>query len=76
MESPVHSVNFLFEQLGLDSNDEAIELFISQHKPMACCGFLYEADFWSPSQAEFLKQAIEDDADWSMVVDQLNSMLQ
>ncbi|NMU76583.1 DUF2789 family protein, partial [Vibrio parahaemolyticus] len=31
--------------------------------------------FWTMSQANFLKQAIEEDADWAELVDQLDVML-
>jgi len=75
MESPAHNLNLLFEQLGLDSNDEAIDMFISKHKSIDYHGLLHEADFWSRSQADFLKQAVDEDADWAIVVDQLDSML-
>ncbi|TBT33456.1 DUF2789 family protein, partial [Vibrio parahaemolyticus] len=34
-----------------------------------------EASFWTHSQAAFLKQAIEEDADWAELVDQLDVML-
>ena len=33
MESPIHSLNSLFGQLGLDSTDDAIENFISSNNP-------------------------------------------
>jgi hypothetical protein len=36
---------------------------------------LYEADFWNNAQADFLKQAIDEDADWAEIVDHLNLML-
>ena len=75
MESPTHSLNLLFEQLGLNSNDEAIDMFINKHKSINYHGFLHDANFWSHSQAAFLKQAIDEDADWAIVVDQLDSML-
>jgi len=74
MEPYEHNLNALFNQLGLDDSDQAIEKFISQHKPVTC-GLLYEAGFWSKSQSTFLKEAIEEDAEWSIVVDQLDTML-
>ena len=74
MELTDHNLNSLFDQLGLDHSDEAIETFIRQHKPLGRI-LLYEADFWSRAQAAFLKQAVEDDADWAIVVDQLDSLL-
>jgi len=75
MESQDHNINSLFEQLGLDNTDEAIAAFISSHKPLLRHVSLHEADFWSRSQADFLQQAIAEDADWANVVDQLDIML-
>lgn len=75
MELPEHNLETLFEQLGLDNSDEAIEEFINRHKPVPHDLLLHEADFWSPAQAAFLKEAVEDDADWAMVVDSLDAML-
>ena len=75
MESPVHTINALFEQLGLEDSDDAIQMFIEQHKPLASEVALHEAAFWNASQADFLRQAIEEDADWAEVVDQLDAML-
>lgn len=70
-----HSINALFEQLGLESTDEAIEQFISNHKPLQHNVLLHEADFWNDSQALFLKEAIETNADWVSAVDHLGLML-
>jgi len=75
MEPPIHSLNSLFEQLGLENTEEFIEDFINLHKPIDKNMLLYKAEFWSASQASFLQQAIEEDADWSEVVDYLDSML-
>ena len=36
---------------------------------------LHEAPFWSASQADFLQQAIKEDADWALIVDELSVML-
>lgn len=75
MEMYRHSINALFEQLGLENTDEAIEQFISNHKPLQHNVLLYDADFWNNSQAMFLKEAVEADADWVSAVDHLNLML-
>lgn len=75
MELPVHTMHTLFEQLGLDSSDEAIAAFISAHKPLPKGQHLHEAGFWNSSQAAFLKQSIEEDADWAEVVDSLDTQL-
>jgi hypothetical protein len=75
MQPPVHSIGSLFLQLGLDYNELEIEAFISEHSPLAHDVLLHEAGFWNASQAAFLKQAVAEDADWAIVVDQLDSML-
>ena len=33
---------------------------------------LHEANFWNMSQASFLKEAVETDANWAKIVDELN----
>ena len=74
MESMSHDLSSLFEQLGLEDSNEAINYFISKHKPLSDHVPLHEAEFWNNTQAEFLKQAIDEDADWAIVVDQLDAM--
>ncbi|OQK15764.1 hypothetical protein AU255_16340 [Methyloprofundus sedimenti] len=75
METPTHSLASLFDQLGLDSSAQAIEDFINSNRYLPENIDLYQADFWNNSQAIFLKQAKEEDADWAEIVDQLNAML-
>ena len=75
MEAPIHSQTSLFLQLGLDSTDSAIETFIDSHRPLAGNIELHEAKFWSASQAFFLKQVKDEDADWAEIVDQLDALL-
>jgi hypothetical protein len=75
METHIHPLTALFDQLGLKSNDEDIQKFIHQHRPIPRETELHKAGFWSPSQASFLEQALDEDADWAEVVDQLNIML-
>jgi hypothetical protein len=75
MESTVHSQTSLFKQLGLDSTDSAIETFIGDHRPLPGNVELHEAKFWSASQASFLKQVKDEDADWIEIVDQLDALL-
>ncbi|MBZ2163379.1 DUF2789 domain-containing protein [Alteromonas stellipolaris] len=69
------TMSSLFEQLGLDSSDEAIDSFIETHKGLNKSQHIFQAPFWSESQAAFLKTAIEDDADWAEIIDQLNARL-
>jgi len=75
METPIHSLASLFDQLGLESTDQAIEDFINRNKLLPGHVDLYKANLWSASQASFLKQAKDDDADWAEIVDQLNTLL-
>ena len=75
METPAHSIVSLFDQLGLDSTDDAIDNFINKNSPLPGNIELHKADFWSTSQSSFLKQVIEEDADWAEIVDQLDAML-
>lgn len=75
MERYQHSIPELFKQLGLGSSKQEIEGFIMKNSGMAAGVAIHEAEFWSASQAEFLKQAIDEDADWAEIVDQLDAML-
>ncbi len=64
----------LFSQLGLANDEVSIKRFVNQHK-LAPGTLLYEADFWNNSQADFLQEAICQDADWAEIIDQLDNML-
>ena len=75
MESSIHSLNNLFAQLGLPSDQLAIETFIRNHSPLETNILLSDAPFWSPAQAAFLREEILKDADWAEVIDQLNAKL-
>jgi hypothetical protein len=75
MENPIHSIVSLFDQLGLDSSKEGINNFIDKHGQLAENIELHQANFWNASQASFLKQTLDDDADWVEIVNQLDAML-
>ncbi|HWT53273.1 MAG TPA: DUF2789 domain-containing protein [Rhodocyclaceae bacterium] len=75
MDEPVHPLRELFSQLGLDSDHAFIEAFITRHAPLHDAIKLDQAPFWTPQQAQFLCEALRDDADWASVVDQLNVAL-
>lgn len=62
----------LFVQLGLDSSESSIQKFIDKHKGMNDSGHIEEAPFWTESQAEFIRRAIVEDAEWAEVIDLLN----
>ncbi|MDR7069784.1 hypothetical protein J2X02_002635 [Pseudoxanthomonas japonensis] len=75
MELSVHPFSALFAQLGLPNDDDSIRQFIATHSPLPDDVRLEEAPFWSPAQAQLLREERLDDADWAMVVDRLNVAL-
>ena len=75
MELPVHKFRDLFRQLGLPDDSPAIESFIGAHRPLPPEVALADAPFWVPSQAQFLREEIADDADWAELVDSLDASL-
>jgi len=70
-----HSLTDLFNQLGLPGSPEDIRRFVTRHRPLAPQVRLADAPFWTPAQAQFLREEFTEDADWAEVVDQLNLML-
>jgi hypothetical protein len=75
MEAPMHSINNLFAQLGLPSDEASVEHFIKTHSPLPTGIALCDAPFWTPAQASFLHEELLNDADWAEVIDELNSQL-
>ncbi len=75
MEPTIHTLNNLFAQLGLPSDDVEIDNFIKTHSHLDTSLSLSEAPFWTLSQAAFLREEILKDADWAEVIDQLNARL-
>jgi len=75
MDPTIHELSSLFDQLGLESTDRAIEMFIDAHRPIQSNIELHETGFWSASQATFLKEAKDRDANWAAIVDQLDVLL-
>lgn len=64
------TMNALFAQLGLDSTDVAVKDFARDHHPLHLTGPLHESTIWNKGQADFLKQAIAQDSNWCVLVDQ------
>jgi len=75
MESGIHQLSDLFRQLGLPDDRLAIEAFVAAHRPLPKGVAMADADFWTPSQAQFLREEISEDGDWAELVDLLGSML-
>jgi len=74
MELPAYDLKTLFEQLGLPSEDSAIDDFIEAH-PLAAETKLIDADFWTPQQAQLLKEWLRADGEEAVMVDELNVRL-
>lgn len=75
MDTSLHLVKDLFLQIGLSNDDLEIEDFILKNKGIPPSTPIWEADFWTPSQADFLKESYDDDSDWVEAVDQLDALL-
>jgi hypothetical protein len=75
MNTPVHHFSDLFAQLGLPSDEPGIRQFIAAHAPLAPGLKLPEAPFWTPAQAAFLRESLQQDADWAELADQLSAAL-
>ncbi len=74
MDTSSHTMQTLFAQLGLSNSETAIENFIqNNHLPADIP--LENAAFWSAGQAQFIREAIAEDADWAEVVDHLDAQL-
>lgn len=74
MDTTESRMTNLFEQLGLDSSPEAIAGFIRAHQ-LPGDVTLAEATYWSDAQRQFLREELKEDADWAIVVDELNEAL-
>ena len=75
MDIETHTFSDLFEQLGLPTDPGAIAAFIEQHGPLEENLDLADAPFWTSAQAQFLRQSLDEDAEWAELVDQLNASL-
>lgn len=75
MDTTPHNLATLFQQLGLNPAEAAIEQFIASHRPLDDAIRLPDAPWWNAAQAAFLQEAIDQDADWAEQVDELDAML-
>lgn len=75
MELETPTLQTLFEQLGLESDQASIDDFVEQYGPLPDDVKVSEADFWTPQQQKFLKGELMLDAEWAPVVDELNVLL-
>ncbi|MGM0767841.1 MAG: DUF2789 domain-containing protein [Pseudomonadota bacterium] len=75
MDTSKHTLSTLFEQLGLASDNAAIDDFIARYSPLPSEIALQDAPFWSESQAQFLEEGLEDDSDWAEIIDELDAQM-
>ncbi|HUH38040.1 MAG TPA: DUF2789 domain-containing protein [Spongiibacteraceae bacterium] len=75
MDTSLHTIATLFQQLGLPADQRAIADFVGRHCPLAQHIQLPEAPFWTPAQAGFLREAWREDAEWCEAVDELDARL-
>ena len=74
MDTTPIDLSHLFEQLGLENQPNAIAQFIATHK-LAAQIHLTEAPFWTQAQKSFLAEALEADAQWTELIEQLDAQL-
>ncbi len=75
MDLSNHNLSGLFEQLGLPSSEKAIDIFIEYNKGISRMISIDKARVWTTSQATFLRESLEQDSDWTDVIDQLDARL-
>ena len=68
------NINMLFEQMGMDGDDAAIEAFIQKNQLPQSVKISY-ATFWTDNQRKFLKDEYRADAGWIEIIDELNTRL-
>ena len=75
MDLSSHNMSNLFKQLGLPSDETSIRQFIKDNGPIPADQPIYEASCFTDAQAAFLAQGLDEDSDWSEVIDTLHSAL-
>ncbi|QDZ91669.1 DUF2789 domain-containing protein [Shewanella decolorationis] len=74
MDTTPVDMSHLFEQLGLANQAQAITQFIATHK-LSPQTHLTDAPFWTQAQKSFLIEALEADAQWTELIEQLDAQL-
>ena len=75
MDKTFHGFTALFAQLGLPNDEVQIRQFIESHSPLSSATRLEDAQFWSASQASWLKDGWLHDSDWAEAIDRLSLAL-
>lgn len=74
MDTTPQDLSHLFDQLGIDSSEENIDKFIADNQ-IPKNVLISQAGFWSESQKSFLREAIDEDAQWSELIDHLDALI-
>ena len=72
--TPLHDFTTLFAQLGLDNSPQGIQQFTSSHR-LAKELSIENAPFWNKAQRAFIAESLQQDDEWSEVIDQLSNTL-
>ena len=75
MDTSLHHIKDLFLQIGLSNENSDIDNFVHENKGIPLGTPIWEADFWTRSQATFLKESYDEDSDWVEAVDHLDALL-
>ena len=75
MDKAIHHFSELFAQLGLPDDADSIANFLATHASSSADMRLPDAPYWTPAQAQFLRESLQQDSDWAVVVDQLGKAL-
>lgn len=70
MDTGRHDLPALFDQLGLPSDSDSINDFLASHELPAGTRLPF-ASFWTPAQRAFLKEALNEDAEWAEAADEM-----
>ena len=68
------TLELLFQQLGLDADQDSIDQFVEDHQ-LKAGEMMHLADFWTDQQKQFLSSHWQKDDEWSIVIDTLNDLL-
>ncbi len=74
MDTTESSMTNLFRQLGLPAGKTEIAAFIRDHQ-LPEDVLISAAPFWNDGQRQFIREEWRGDADWAIVVDELNQAL-
>ncbi|MEE9332669.1 MAG: DUF2789 family protein [Granulosicoccaceae bacterium] len=75
MDTAKHNLANRFLQLGLSADIDSIDAFIDKHSVDDGVSW-HNATFWTKPQAQFIIKSRDDGADWSQLLDKLDTTAQ